>query len=113
MVQAGHTTGWVCTVSSLSDGETFDAFVGRLAASRLTLTAGSAGAPPVLEFVTAGRVYRLEFGGEFRVDGTPTPVDYPRSQSIFCSAEREPAAVDISWEGSTLHLDYAAMVRRF
>ena len=112
VVQAGRTTGWVCTVSSLEDGETFNAFIARLEAGRIALSGGRRGAAPVLEFETGGREYRLEFGGELFVDGTPVPVDYPRAQSPFCAAEREPATVDISWEGLTLHLDYDAMVRR-
>ena len=113
VVQAGRTTGWVCTVSSSADGESFNGFVVRLKASRIALSGGRAGAVPVLEFETAGREYRLEFGGEFTVDQAPVPVDYPRSQSPFCAAEREPTVVDVSWEGHTLHLDYGQRVRRF
>ncbi len=112
VLQTGHTTGWVCTVSSRSDGEAFAQFVARLESSRVALSRAKPGTAPTLEFVTAGTEYRLEFGGELRVGGTPVVFDYPRSRSVFCSVPREPAAVDVFWAGSTLHLDYEAVVRR-
>ena len=111
VVQAGYTTGWVCTVSSLSDRETFPEFLTRLEASRVELSAGNAGAAPALGYATAGAEYRLEFGGAFSVNGTPVISDHPRSRSIFCTAPREPDVMTISWEGRSLHLDYGAISR--
>ncbi|TVR57323.1 MAG: hypothetical protein EA426_12470 [Spirochaetaceae bacterium] len=111
VVQTGLTTGWVCTVSSMSDGETYSQFLRRLETSRILLSPRSAAGAPVLEFATAGREYRLEFGGEFLVDGTPVSFEYPRSSSPFCSVPREPATVEISWERCSLRLEYEAMVR--
>ncbi len=111
VVQTGRTTGWVCTVSSLSDGETFSQFLRRIETSRILLSPRSGAIAPVLAFTTAGCEYRLEFGGEFSVDGRSVTFEYPRASSPFCSVPREPATVDISWEGCSLHLEYEAMGR--
>ncbi|MBN2880372.1 MAG: hypothetical protein JXN65_12170 [Clostridia bacterium] len=106
LLQEGELTYWVTELSS-RDKETFEEFSQRIRSNELSFDSES----KTLCYATTGRDYRLKYKGDFNIDGKKQDTEYKRFESKYSDTQRESQVIEISFDGSSLMLDYENCVR--
>jgi hypothetical protein len=104
LVQDGRATWWVLEAAEAAAGG-LEAFAARVRANESSFDGRR------LRHVSAGRCYELDYGGAFSVDGRRRDLRYPRFDSAYARAPRDPGSISISHTGMSLALDFAARIR--
>jgi hypothetical protein len=107
LVQPGRLSYWICETGSPETDVSFPAFQQRIRASAVAFEPGTR----TLTWETGDRSLRLAYGGDFLVDGKAVDTDYPRFDSPWVRAEREPATITIRAGGAELFLDFDGLRR--
>jgi hypothetical protein len=105
LVQEGGLTAWICEMSD-KDRESFDAFKRRVAANPRRL------AGRVLSYESSGSVFSLPAGGPFSVDGKRLDLEYGRYEGPYIMAPRKASAMEFSFGGKGLSLDFEKCLRK-
>lgn len=106
LIQAGTETAWVCELGTAASDGDFDAFVRRIEGNAFSYQAGR------LAYTTGNRRLELDYGREFRVNGTVQAASFPRHQSPYAQTARQAPTMTIEFAGHRLFLDFANQVRR-
>lgn len=104
VVQRGAVTGYVVILSDTSEYASFRPFVEYIKSRPVLLDRGTLSA-----WTVRGR-YDLR-RGSLRLDGRPVGSDYPRFDSPWVSAEREPTRIEVTGARHRLVLDWQAGTR--
>ncbi len=107
LVQSGRLAYWICEMGSPESDASFAAFRERVRANPVAFDP----ATRTLTWESRGRTLRLAYGGAFTVDGKAADTDYPRFDSPWVRADREPDTLAIRAGGRELFLDFDALVR--
>jgi hypothetical protein len=107
LVQQGRLSYWICEMGSPETDASFAAFRERIRAS----TASFEPRTRTLTWESSGRSLRLAYGAGFTVDGAVVDTDYPRFDSPWVRAEREPKTLTIRAGGAELFLDFDSLRR--
>jgi hypothetical protein len=102
LVQPGRLAWWISEMGSPDTDASFAAFRQRIRANPV----GFDERTRTLVWESAGRRLSLTYGGEFTVDGETVDTDYPRFDSPWARAEREPKTIIIRAGGAELFLDF-------
>ena len=105
LVQRGMLTGWALVCSDLSQYRSLSAFAAAMKDSTLRYNRGSL-------IFRMGREYRLEWKGDFRVDGVVQDTNYWRHDNDWASTARGSDVVRVQGRHRTLELDWARGTRR-
>jgi hypothetical protein len=60
----------------------------------------------ILSYNTPECSLELEYGKDFKVNGRNIDVEYPRLETTYVKAGRKPKELQISFEGSSLYLNF-------
>lgn len=107
LVQPGRLAYWICELGSPATDPSFAAFKARIRANPVTFDDRTR----TLVWESGGRKLSLAYGGAFTVNGRAVDTDYPRFDSPWVHAEREPRTVTISAGGAELFLDFDGLRR--
>ncbi len=105
LIQNGKVTGWAVVLGSKEEHGTFAAFQKRMSAAVLALQ-GS-----VLSLSLDGHTYQITYRKDFAVDGQAQNVHYPRLESPYGSAPRNPGVYEVQYEGHRLSLNWSTQTR--
>lgn len=105
ILQKGKNTFWICEVST-TDQESFEEFVRRIEGNEVTFDRTT------LIYKSKGKELSLTFGSEFLVDGKTVDTNYPRYDSPWIKAPREPEHMTFRHGQSQLYLDFDGAIRR-
>jgi hypothetical protein len=105
IVFPGKKLHFAVILGSVSEGISFRDFLARVSQAPLfhlgkTLT------------LVHGHRYALTYDRRFTIDGTPIPDQFPRHDSPFVKAERNPKTLSIACGGASLFLDFANRIRK-
>ncbi len=107
LIQKGQITGWV-TELSCSDSETFEQFMGRMLEANIEVD------DVTRTFSYQSRkAYRVEYQGNFFVDGEKVDTCYPRFDSQYSGQGRNPEKIRIEFGCDSLELDITNNDRNF
>jgi hypothetical protein len=107
LVQPGRLSYWICEMGSLETDATLAGFRERVRSSTATFEPRTR----TLTWESGGRSLRLVYDGDFTIDGVRIDTDYPRFDSPWVRADRDPDTITIRAGGSELFLDFDALVR--
>jgi hypothetical protein len=105
VVQEGKITYWISEVSS-GEKETFDAFVRRISTNAVRFENNT------LAYESGGKTLAVTYQGDFLVDGRSVSTQYPRYDSPYIVAERDPEELTFEHQGKRLHLNFSKMIRQ-
>lgn len=106
LLQNGKETYWVCELSTKEKWSSFDEFIQGIKSRKITY------ANRILSYNTTECSLELEYGKDFKVNGRNIDVEYPRLDTPYVKAGRKPKELQISFEGSSLYLNFDRMERR-
>jgi hypothetical protein len=107
LVQPGRLSYWICEMGSPGTDASFAAFIDRIRSG----VVGFDERTRTLTWESGGRTLRLAYGGGFTIDGAPIATDYPRFDSPWVQAGREPTTLTIRAGGAELFLDFDGLRR--
>jgi hypothetical protein len=106
LLQQGRETFWICELGSAATEDDFAAFVRRVEANPVDYRDGR------LTYRTGGRALQLDYGKEFRVNGTVQDAAFGRHDSPYARTPRGATTMTIEFRGKRLFLDFARGIRR-
>lgn len=105
IVFPGKKLHFAVVLGSAADGITFRDFVARVSQAPLSVFGNTL-------TLSYGHQYALAYDRRFSIDGTPIPDQFPRHDSPFVKAGRNPKTITIECGGKSLFLDYYNRVRK-
>ncbi|WP_281883393.1 hypothetical protein [Paenibacillus sp. YYML68] len=107
LLQEGRETFWVTEVGTASADGTLDEFMARIKANTVTYSNQQ------LTYHSSGNTFRLAYQSSFTINGRDVDTSYARMDSPYAKVPRKPTRIDISYNGKSLHLDFANNVRSY
>jgi hypothetical protein len=104
VIQKGRRSFFICEASS-EENETFEHFVQRVHSNTVLFDGNT------LQYRSNGKSYDLQFGGDFNIDGKRVDTSYPRFNSPYVHAEREPEEIRFQFNGKSLLLNFDSATR--
>ena len=104
VIQCGRRTFFICEAGS-DETESFDQFVQRINLNPISFNGTN------LRYSSNNKKYDVHFGGDFRIDGKIIDTNYPRFNSPYVLAKREPHEIRIQHNGKSLLLNFNSMRR--
>ena len=109
LIQPGKQTFWITEAGSLAEDGSFDSFIERIKKNEVAFDAENL----VLEYTSRNSENKLQFKGDFMVDGKVIDTNYKRYDSPYAKAEKKDKTITISHKGKSLFLDFENLIRRF
>ncbi len=88
--------------------ETFAEFQSRIKANNLSYNNKDN-----ISYNSNGNIFKLQYSGDFVVNGTVQDLEYDRYESAYINAERKATTYSFSFNGYTLESDYANATRSY
>jgi hypothetical protein len=107
LIQQGRNTFWIFEAGSQSADNSFEDFIERVKSNKVSFTDNH------LSYSSNEKELSLRFQGDFSIDGELQNLDYPRFDSPYIKAEREPNTMHFEHDGKTLDLDFFNMKRAY
>ncbi|HNW58911.1 MAG TPA: hypothetical protein PKI62_04500 [bacterium] len=103
-IQAGRECYWICVMGRAAE-EPFSEFCRRMHAAEVSWQKHK------LTFSCGKKTLSLTYAGEFSVDGQIRDLNYPRYESDYVRARRQPEEIHFEYQGHALTLHFASMTR--
>ncbi len=107
LIQPGKKTFWIIEAGSKEADKSFNLFRERILTNRLEFDDENL----MLFYVSRGAEFRLEFNGDFEVNGEIMDLEYDRYDSPYCHAPIKPETITVEIHGKSLHLDFNNLKR--
>jgi hypothetical protein len=107
LIQQGRNTFWIFEAGSQSSDNSFDQFIARVKANSVSF------ADNQLRYESNDKQLSLRYQGDFSIDGEVQDLNYPRFDSPYIKAPREPNTMRFEHDGKTLELDFFNMQRAY
>jgi len=109
IIQDGKQTFWIAEAGSKSADGGFEEFVSRIRNNQVEFDDGSL----MLKYSTQGRIYRLTFNEDFKIDDEIVETSYSRYDSPYISAEKKDKTLAFSFQDKALFLDFENLERMY
>jgi hypothetical protein len=106
LIQDGKDSFWIFEISIEEKEGSFREFMERIKLNPISYE------NDVLTYESAGNLLKVEFDGEFTVNGNIVNTDYLRHDSPYASNGREQATMTFEFDGERLYLDFYNLVRK-
>lgn len=107
LIQPGRNTFWIFEAGSKAEDNSFKAFMQRIRANKVEFSVN------LLSYTSNNKSLALSYLGDFKVNGVVQYLNYPRYDSPYIKAEREPGNMTFEYAGKTLNLDFYNMKRTY
>mgnify|MGYP001062001114 CR=1 FL=1 len=109
VIQKGKQTFWITEAGSENDDGSFEEFVERVMNNTLEFNQEKLS----LNYQSKGKKYRLDFGGDFTIDGKIVDTNYSRYDSPYIKADKKDNTLTFEHNGKSLFLDFYNLKRVF
>lgn len=107
--QTGKQTFWIFEAGSKFEDRSFESFCNRVRNNPVTFDSVNL----ELTYQSRGITHKLQFGGDFMLNGDVVNVEYDRYDSPYSSTPRKPDSITYQFNGQFLHLDFDDGTRVF
>ena len=107
LIQQGKQTFWITEAGSFEEGGSFGEFCKRIISNELNFDDKKL----ILNYRSKGKNLQLKFKGDFKVNGKTVDTNYDRFDSPYSKAKKKADAIEISFNGNSLLLDFYNMKR--
>jgi len=105
IIQPGAEQYYICEMST-NEQESFSQFQERITKNPVAFNGQT------LSYASMGKGYELSFGNEFCINGKVVDTNYPRFDSPYIRAEREPEEMVFHFRGHSLRLHFERLIRQ-
>ncbi len=107
LIQPGRNTYWIFEAGSKIEDNSFDAFMQRIKSNKVVFSNN------LLSYTSYNKTLALSYLGDFKVNDTVQDLNYPRFDSPYIKAEREPDIMTFEYAGKKLILDFYNLKRTY
>jgi hypothetical protein len=107
LIQKGKQTCWIIEAGSRREDNSFEDFSERIRNNKLSFNSEKL----LLTYNSKGKEYKLEFKGDFTLNGRIINTTYDRFDSPYIKAKRKQETLTFEHNGKSLHLDFKNLKR--
>jgi hypothetical protein len=102
ILKGGENHAWITELSSVNEDASFDAFIQRILANKLTFS------DMTVSYETRNKALDVKYSEHFKLNGEIVDTNYARYESVYVGGkvEREAEIISLSFGGKTLTLNF-------